>query len=194
MTRYVTPKEAMQTLQICEKTLRNWDKAGLIKTIRTPAGHRRYDIESMSSLHPPKPRNTILYCRVSSAKQKDDLNRQADYLQSLFTSGIVHKEIGSGLNYKRKVLLAVLEQVLSGDVEQVVVSYKDRLARFGVELIEWLLGKFDCKLVVLNRSDLSPEREMVEDVLAVIHIFSCRLYGLRKYKPQIKTDSDLPQP
>jgi len=182
----------MQTLQVSEKTLRNWDKSGLIKTIRTPAGHRRYDLESVVGMQPSRNRSTILYCRVSSAKQRDDLNRQADYLQSLFTSGIVYQEIGSGLNYKRKILLSVLEQVLSGDVEQVVVSYKDRLARFGVELIEWLLGKFDCQLVVLNRADLSPEREMVEDILAVIHVFSCRLYGLRKYKNQVKTDSDLP--
>jgi predicted site-specific integrase-resolvase len=149
-------------------------------------------VESVSNLYAAT-KTTVLYCRVSSAKQKDDLNRQADYLQSLFPTGIVYKEIGSGLNYKRKVLISILDEILSGNVGQLVVTYKDRLARFGVEIIEWLLSKNNCQLVVLNRSDLSPEREMVEDILAIIHVFSCRLYGLRKYKNQIKTDENLPR-
>lgn len=191
MVRYVTPREAMQILQVSDKTLRNWDEDGRIASIRTPAGHRRYDIDSVLS-PVKKHRKTLLYCRVSSAKQKHDLERQADYLQSLFTHGEVIKEVGSGLNYRRKGLLSLLGQVLSGDVSEVVVSYKDRLARFGVELIEWYCEQFDCKLVVLNRSDLSPEREMVEDILAIVHCFSCRLYGLRKYKTQIKEDPTLP--
>ncbi|MEB3182543.1 MAG: IS607 family transposase [Nostocaceae cyanobacterium] len=192
MVRYVTPREAMQILQVSEKTLRLWDAAGRIATIRTPAGHRPYDIDSVLDPKSIRVRRTLLYCRVSSHKQRLDLNRQADYLQSLFPGGEVVKEIGSGLNWRRKGLLSVLGQVLSGNVEQIVVSYKDRLARFGVELIQWLCDQFDCKLVVLNRSDLSPEGEMVEDILAVVHVFSCRLYGLRKYKTQIKEDPSLP--
>ncbi len=102
-------------------------------------------------------------------------------------------EVGSGLNYKRKGLLSILGQVLSGDVKEVVVCHKDRLVRFGLDLIEWLCQQKDCQLVVLNRSDLSPEREMVEDILAIVHVFSCRLYGLRKYKSAIKKDSSLPR-
>lgn len=192
MTRYVTPREAMQILQVSEKTLRDWDKAGRIRTIRTPAGHRRYDIDSVLSPESTKKRKVILYCRVSSHKQRDDLNRQADYLQSLFPHGEVIKEIGSGLNYRRKNLQALLGQILSGDIEQVVCSYKDRLARFGIELIDYICQQNNCKLVVLNRVDLSPEREFVEDILAIIHVFSSKLYGLRKYKQKIKEDPDLP--
>lgn len=191
MKRYATAREARDALQVCDKTLRDWDKAGKIKTIRTPAGHRRYDIESI--VNPTSSnRKTILYCRVSSHKQRDDLNRQADYLQTLYPEAEVVKEIGSGLNYKRKKLRSVLGQVLSGDVEQVVCSYKDRLARFGFELIDFVCNSCDTKLVVLNRVDLSPEKEFVEDILAIIHVFSSRLYGLRKYKNKIKEDTDLP--
>ncbi|KYC42826.1 DNA invertase [Scytonema hofmannii PCC 7110] len=192
MTRYVTPREAMQILQVSEKTLRDWDKAGRISTIRTPAGHRRYDIDSVLDPKNTKQRKTVLYCRVSSHKQRDDLNRQADYLQSLFPSGVVIKEIGSGLNYKRKGLQTLLGQILSGDVEQVVCSDFDRLARFGIEIIDYICKQNNTKLVVLNRIDLSGEREFVEDILAIIHVFSSKLYGLRKYKQKIKEDPDLP--
>ena len=173
-----------------KKHFRFWDRDGKIRTIRTPAGHRRYDIESV--INPGgDTRIRILYARVSSYKQKSDLERQADYLQSLFAEVKLVKEVGSGLNYKRKGLLSILGQVLSGDVREIVVCHKDRLVRFGLDLIEWLCQQKDCQLVVLNRSDLSPEREMVEDILAIVHVFSCRLYGLRKYKSAIKEDSSL---
>jgi len=95
------------------------------------------------------------------------------------------------LNFKRKGLLALLERVLSGDVGMVVVANKDRLCRFGFELIAWLSKLQSCEILVLNNHVLSPEREMLEDVLAIIHVFSCRLYGLRKYKKHIKEDADL---
>ena len=189
--KYATPKEASQLLKVSERTLRNWDRDGKIRTIRTPAGHRRYDIDSVVN---PKgdTRIRILYARVSSYKQKSDLERQADYLQSMFTDGLIIKDIGSGLNYKRKGLLSLLGQVLSGNVREVVVCHKDRLVRFGFDLIEWFCQQQNCQLVVLNKRDLSPEPEMVEDILAIVQVFSCRLYGLRKYKSVIKEDSDLP--
>jgi predicted site-specific integrase-resolvase len=188
--RYATPREASQVLQVSPKTLRNWDRDGKIRTIRTPAGHRRYDIDSVVNPEGDT-RIRILYARVSSYKQKSEMVRQADYLQSLFTDGKLVKEVGSGLNYRRKGLLSLLGQVLSGNVREVVVCHKDRLVRFGFDLIEWLCQQKDCKLVVLNRSDLSPEREMVEDILAIVHVFSCRLYGLRKYNSAIKEDPSL---
>ncbi|CDM95340.1 ISSoc2, resolvase [Limnospira maxima CS-328] len=91
-------------------------------------------------------------------------------------------------------MLALLGQVLSGDVRMVVVAHKDRLARFGWDLFRWLCEQNRCELMVLNETSLSPEREMVEDILAILHCFSSRLYGLRKYKTQVKQDPDLPQP
>jgi len=134
--KYATPREASQILQVSERTLRNWDRDGKIRTIRTPTGHRRYDIDSVVNPEGDT-RIRILYPRVSSYKQKSDLERQADYLQSLFTDGLIIKDIGSGLNYKRKGLLSLLGQVLSGNVREVVVCHKDRLVRFGFDLIEW---------------------------------------------------------
>ncbi len=190
--KYATPREASQILQVSERTLRNWDRDGKIRTIRTPTGHRRYDIDSVVNPEGDT-RIRILYARVSSYKQKSDLSRQVDYLQSLFPDGLIIKDIGSGLNYKRKGLLSLLGQVLSGNVREVVVCHKDRLVRFGFDLIKWFCQQQNCQLVVLNRSDLSPEREMVEDILAIVQVFSCRLYGLRKYKSVIKEDSDLPR-
>ncbi|MEG3979085.1 IS607 family transposase, partial [Microcoleus sp. herbarium8] len=102
------------------------------------------------------------------------------------------KDIGGGLNFKRKALLSLLGQVMSGDISTIVVGHQDRLARFGGDLIKWICEQNDCQLLVLSRSELSPEREMVEDILAIIHVFSCRLYGLRKYKSAVKEDPSLP--
>ncbi len=188
VSNYVSPREAQKILGVSIQTLRNWDKEGKIDSIRTPSGHRRYNIDSFLSA---RGRATIIYARVSSYKQKEDLHRQADYLQSLYPNAEVVTEIGSGLNYKRKKFRAILERVMSGDVETLVVGHKDRLARFGFDFFGWLCELNNCQLVVCNNSNLSPEREMVEDILAIVHVFSCRLYGLRKYKKQIKEDSGL---
>jgi predicted site-specific integrase-resolvase len=185
---YVTPSEAAKTLGVSTQTLRNWDKAGKIKVIRTPTGLRRYDL---SSIVGAVQGTTIIYARVSSYKQREDLDRQADYLQSLYPEAEIIKEIGSGLNYKRQKLKAVLERVMSGDVQHIVVAHKDRLARFGFDLFQFICESNNCELVVCNNTSLSPEREMVEDILAIVHVFSCRLYGLRKYKKQIKEDQSL---
>jgi predicted site-specific integrase-resolvase len=87
-----------------------------------------------------------------------------------------------------------LERVRKGDVGFIVVAHKDRLARFGFDLISWLCEQDGTKIVVLNQDGLSPERELVEDILAIVHVFSCRLYGLRKYKSAIKEDPDLSKP
>ena len=187
--KYVTPKEAQSILGVSEKTLRNWDEQGKIRTIRTPSDHRRYDIESVTG---KENRASIIYARVSSYKQKADLERQADYLQSLYPESEVIKEVGSGLNYNRKKLKTILERIMSGDVKQLVVGHKDRLARFGFDLLRWICELNDTELVVCNNTQLSPQREIVEDILAIVHVFSYRLYGLRKYKSQIKEDKTLP--
>jgi len=192
MSKYVTPREACRLLSVSDKTLRNWDEAGKIKTVRTPSNQRRYDIDSVFADGVDR-RVQALYCRVSSPEQKEDLERQVNYLQGLYPEGRIYKDIGGGLNFKRKSLLSLLGSVMSGDIREVVVCHQDRLARFGSDLIRWICEQNDCKLLVLSRTDLSPEREMVEDILAIIHCFSCRLYGLRKYKSAIKEDQDLPR-
>jgi len=163
---------------------------GKIDSIRTPSNPRRDDIDRV--LGNGFDKSVAIYPRVSSHKQKEDLQRQADYLRSLYPDAILFKDIGGGLNFKRKGLEALLGQILSGDLREVVVCHQYRLARFGVDLIRWMCEQQNCPLVVLSRCDLSPDREMVEDILAIINVFSCRLYGLGKYKSVIKKDSSLP--
>lgn len=136
---------------------------------------------------------TILYARVDRLHQKADLDRQIAKLLELYPSAELITDIASGLNFKRKGLQSILEAVRTGNVSSIIIAHKDRLARFGFELIEWLCQLDGTKIVVLNQDNLSPEREMVEDILAIVHVFSCRLYGLRKYKTKIKEDPDLPR-
>ncbi len=138
-------------------------------------------------------RAVVIYARVSSRAQQPDLNRQVAALSALYPNAEIVSEVGGGLNFKRKKLLALLERIFKGDVRMVVVAHKDRLARFGFDLFRWLCEQNRCELVVLNETTLSPEREMVEDILAILHCFSSRLYGLRKYKSQVQEDPDLPK-
>ena len=189
---YVTPGEATRILGVCDRTLRYWEEQGKITAIRTAGGQRRYDITTYTT-GTTGDRVIILYARVSSTKQKEDLQRQCEYLQSQYPDGELVKEVGGGLNYKRKKMLTILERVMSGNVKRIVVTYKDRLARFGFDLLQWFCTKHSCEIVVLDKVELSPEREMVEDILSILHCFSARLYSLRKYSSQISKDQSLPR-
>ena len=187
---YVSQQEACKFFGVSTSTLRRWDKQNKIKTIKTPSNYRRYDI---SSVKQTKNKNSIVmskkkmcYCRVSSKKQMDDLERQKDYLKSKYPNHEIISDIGSGINWKRKGLLSILEQSNNGLIEEVVVAHKDRLARFAFELIQWLLEKNGCKLVVLNEP-ISEEEKLTDDILSIIHIFSCRKMGMRKYKKDGKS-------
>jgi len=148
-----------------------------------------YDIDNF--LANTKGRSKIVYCRVSSRNQKDDLASQTKYMRNQFPNHECIEDIGSGLNFKRKGFRTLLERIMCGDIEEVVIAYKDRLCRFGFELLEQVASKYNTKLVVLNKIELSPEDELVKDLLAIIHVFSCRLYGLRKYSKQITQDPHL---
>ncbi|MDT9218879.1 MAG: IS607 family transposase [Limnospira sp. PMC 1240.20] len=194
MARYVKPKEAAQILGVHERTLRRWDDNGSIETIRTPAGQRRYNVESYTAKSGSDKRKVVIYARVSSRAQQSDLNRQVAALSNLYPEAEVVSEIGGGLNFKGKKMLALLGHQLSGDVRMVVVAHKDRLAIWGFDLFRWLCEQNRCSLMVLNQTSLSPEPEMVEDILAILHCFSSRLYRRSKYKTQVKEDPDLPQP
>ncbi len=128
----------------------------------------------------------MLYARVSTYSQKNDLARQAEFLLKAYPEGELVKEIGSGLNFKRQKFFSILERIYKGDVGCLVCAYPDRLVRFGFPLVEWICKTTRCKLVVLNERNLSPEQELVEDILSILHCFSARLYGLRKYKKQVQ--------
>jgi putative resolvase len=190
MANYLPARKAQEKLGVTLRTLLRWAEAGKIETIKTPGGQNRYNVESvLKSAHDT--RWVALYSRVSSYAQRPHLEQQSAFLVKHFPDGQLIEEVGSGLNFKRKKLLSLLESVLSGDVRLVVVAHKDRLARFGFDLIQWFCQRKECRIVVLNQVSLSPEREMVEDILAIIHVFSCRLYGLRKYKRTLRDDAEL---
>ncbi|MGK7898335.1 MAG: IS607 family transposase [Xenococcus sp. (in: cyanobacteria)] len=176
--KYVPPRKAAESLGVSIGTLRRWDKEGKIKSIRTPGGQRRFCIEEYEEEEKP----TVLYARVSTHSQKDDLARQVKFLQSKYPEGELVTEIGSGLNFKRRKLLSILERIYQRDLGKLIVAYSDRLVRFGFPLVEWICQQGECELVVLNERKLSPEQELVEDILSILHCFSSRLYGLRKYK------------
>ncbi|MEG4918512.1 IS607 family transposase [Microcoleus sp. B7-D4] len=192
---YVTPREAANALGVNPRTLARWSEDGLIKTIKTEAGQRRYDIaeylKQKSGTTELARRSTVLYARVSTSSLIDDLKRQTEALTTSYPGCEVITEIGSGLNFRRRKLNAILERIISGDIQCLVVAHKDRLARFGFDLIEWLCEKFDCKLVVLYQQKYSPQAELVQDMLSVVHCFSSRLYGLRKYEKQLRQDSEI---
>jgi predicted site-specific integrase-resolvase len=190
---YVTLKEARKQLGLHPNTLRKYADEGIIDTIKTPSGQRRFNIGSFIQ-QKQNSLQTILYCRVSSVRQKDDLNNQKNYLISKYPGAEIISDVGFGLNFKRKGLRTILERLLQGNSIKLVVAERDRLCRFGFELVEYLIVKNGGELVVLNQIASSPESELVSDILSIIHVFSCRIHGMRKYKNQIKEDKDLPNP
>jgi putative resolvase len=187
--KYVNTKEAKKRLGVHANTLRRWEKEGKIKAIRSPGGRRMYDIFSFNN----ESKGKIIYARVSSNSQKSDLEKQIEYLRARFPAHELVQDIGSGLNFKRKGFNVLLERIMSGTIAEIVIAHKDRLCRFGYGLIESIASRYNTKLVVLDESKLSPQEELVGDLLSIIHVFSCRLYGLRKYSHKIKEDKDLPR-
>jgi excisionase family DNA binding protein len=184
---YVTPKQAAKILGVHVSSLRRWESEGKLKAIRTPGGQRRYDLfEVEKAAGQSKSVVTVCYARVSTHSQRDDLERQIEFLRSRFPNAELLSDVGSGLNFRRRKFLFILDRILSGDVQRLVVAHPDRLVRFGFELVKWLCERTGCELVVLHERKLSPEQELVADMLSIIHCFSSRLYGLRKYQKQVR--------
>jgi putative resolvase len=188
---FMPSRKAASYLGVCANTLRKWADEGKIKHIRNPAGQRLYDVKSIEQSSSTC--KSYCYCRVSSHKQKDDLERQKEFMQEKYPTHNTITDIGSGINFKRKSLLWLLEQASLGNVNEIVVAHRDRLSRFGFELIEWFLTKYNVKLVVLDKSESSPQQELVTDLLSILTVFSCRVHGLRKYAKTIKEDKILSQ-
>jgi len=162
-------------------------KNGKVKAIRTPGNTRLYEVDILEENNGEK----VIYARVSSKGQKDDLQNQITYLRERYPDHKLIQDVGSGLNFKRKGFTTLLERIMSKDISEVVISHRDRLCRFGFELFEFIANKFGTNIVVLNDTALSPQEEMVRDLISIIHVFSSRIYGLRKYNNQIKKDKDL---
>lgn len=190
--KWITHKHALEFYGISKNTLRKWADNDTIIYKRTPSNQRLYFISSecnKSQSNQSKVEQNYIYCRVSSPKQKDDLERQCLFLSNQFPNHIVIKDIGSGLNYKRKGLLKLLELSNKRQLNQLVISSKDRLCRFGFELIEWQFLQNNSKILVLDQTDKSPQQEFTEDILAILQVFACRWNGKRKYKQCTITDA-----
>jgi putative resolvase len=137
----------------------------------------------------------VIYTRVSTSNQKDDLKNQVEFLKQYANAkGIIVDEIiedyGSGLNYNRKKWNKLIDECMTYDISTIIVTHKDRFIRFGFEWFEGFLEKFNVKIVVVNNKSLSPSEELVQDIISILHVFSCRIYGLRKYK-KIKEDEEV---
>jgi len=178
---YVTSKEASKQLGLHPNTLRHYADNGTIKSYRTESGQRRYNVEAYLGLQ--QQTSIICYCRVSSPKQRDDLARQVQFMREQYPKAEVVKDIFRSFNYKRKGLKSILGRAMRGEQLQVVVAHKDRLARFGFELISFLIQESGGRVVVLKQTNLSPEQELTNDLLNILHVFSCRMHGLRNCAP-----------
>lgn len=188
-SNYVPSRKARKRLGVCAATLRRWAKAGKIKFLLLPSGDHVYDVDSFLNT---QERVKIVYARVSSKGQRDDLKTQILYLKERYPEHEVITDFGSGLNFKRKGFLSLLDRVLAGSVSEIVVAHRDRLCRFGFELFQHVCGVCGTSVVVCDPTSCSPEQELVRDLLSIVHVFSCRLYGLRKYAGKIRQDQDLP--
>ena len=180
---YVKPNIARKELGVSNDTLRTWASTGQLKTITAESGHRLYDISSFTKdkeFEPIQYGKKYIYCRVSSGKQKADLGRQIDYLKSQYPTHEVISETASGINFKRKMLNKIMDEAIKGMVSEVVVAHRDRLCRIAWKHFEWLFERLGVNLIVHNKSEYSPEQELQEDLLSIIHVFSCRHYGARR--------------
>jgi len=173
------------------QTLRNWDKSGHLKPHHTSTnGYRYYSEEQINKVLKievcNKPKIVIGYCRVASTKQKDDLERQisnvSNYLLAQGRPFEIISDVGSGINYNKKGLQKLIQRIESGEVEKVVIIYKDRLIRFGFELIEYIAKLNQCSIEIIDNTEKTQEQELVEDMIQIITVFACRLQGKRANK------------
>ena len=189
--KYYSAKKVTQILGVTAQTLRNWDKEGKLKpTYVKSNGYRYYSEDSILSYtqerKTKKNLNVIGYVRVSSKKQSDDLERQVDnikeYISSKYDSFDIITDVGSGINYNKPGLLKLIEKINKKEVDIIVVLYKDRLLRFGFELVEYFASLNNVKIEVLDKMDKNQDQELVEDLVQIITVFSCKIQGKRKSK------------
>jgi putative resolvase len=179
-------KEASKILGVTPKTIRIWDKNGKISSVRTEGNHRRYNLPDLIG-NKSKSELTIAYGRVSSLDQKSDLERQVlvleHYCESKGFNFEIIQDLGSGLNYNKKGLKRLIKLICSNEINRLVITHKDRLLRFGSELIFSLCENFNIEVCIINKSEDSTfEEDLSHDVIEIITVFSARLYGSRSHK------------
>ncbi len=190
--KFYTVTEFAELIGRNPQTLREWDKKGFFKPHHiSPTKYRYYSQEQLDHFLglkrvKPKTRKVIGYCRVSSHKQKDDLERQIENIKTyMIAKGYqfeIIQDIGSGINYNKKGLNQLIDMITNSEVDKVVVLYKDRLLRFGFEIIENLCDKYGTTIEIIDTTEKTEEQELVEDLIQIITVFSCRLQGKRAGK------------
>ena len=197
--KYVTGKEASEKLGVHQRTLYQWDKKGWIETIRTDGNKRLYNVDkylnekkcnnnedcikNLENIDKTKDKLKISYVRVSTQGQKDDLERQKKQMKELYPKHIMIEDIGSGVDLNKRGIRKIINLAIEGRIEELVIAYKDRLARFGYELIEDLITTYSKgKIIIINKKkELKPEEELAFDVLQIMNVFTAKMNGLRKY-------------
>lgn len=194
------PKDVAKLMGVTVKSVQRWDSEGRLIAKRTPQNRRYYTQDQIDEFLGYKQQKTtlknIIYARVSSRNQKDDLKNQIEFLRQFVNAqGVIIDEviedIGSGLNYKREKWNKLLDMVMEREIGKIYVTEKDRFIRFGFDWFLSFVHKFGTEIVVVKNESLSPQQEMVQDLISIIHVFSCRVYGLRKYKDKIEKDDGL---
>ena len=188
--KFYSIQEVTKILNVTAQTLRNWDKTGkLIPNHKTVSGYRYYteeQIENLLGKNTKSNRKIIGYCRVSSNKQKDDLERQIENVkQYMYGKGYsfeIISDIGSGINYNKKGLNKLIKEITENKIEKIVILYKDRLLRFGFEIIENLCKDKGTIIEIIDNTEKTEEQELVEDLVQIITVFSCKLNGKRANK------------
>ncbi len=179
---FVKPAKIRSLFDLDSLTLQRWARKDFIRYIVTPENRYLYDLDSVSQALSVQntDRKKIIYARVSSSKQKSDLTRQIAFLKESYPEHILYKDVGSSLNWQRKGFKAILEFVLQGNVEEVVVTDPDRLCRFSLDLIKQIFKHFDTRLVILcNQENSSQEEELAQDLLSIVNVFVARNNGRR---------------
>ena len=190
MSKYYSINKFSKILGVSAQTLRNGDKKGKLHPHHTSSnGYRYYSHEQLNQVMNIKPnldRIVIGYCRVSSNKQKDDLERQIENMKLYLTAQgkpfEIISDIGSGIDYKKKGLKELMKRISRNKVDKVVVFYKDRLLRFGFELVEYIASLYDCDIEIIDHTEKTEQQEIVEDLVQIITVFSCKLQGKRANK------------
>ena len=200
MSKHYKPKEFAELLNISIITLQRWDNDGKLKAFRTTTNRRYYTYEQYleyTGIHKETDsRKIVIYTRVSTSNQKDDLKNQVEFLRQYANAkGIIVDEViedyGSGLNYNRKKWNRLIDSCMTNEISTIIITHKDRFIRFGYDWFESFLAKFNVEIIVVNNESLSPQEELVQDIVSILHVFSCRIYGLRKYKKKIREDEEV---
>ena len=192
--------EVLNLLRITRPTLTKYVKEGIIKTEKLPNGRYEYYTESVYAFfNKDVKRKTYIYARVSTPKQKPDLNNQIELLkQFCFTNGYtisgIYADIASGISFdKRKDFFKMLDEIIDNKVERVVITYKDRLSRVGFDLFFHLFKKYNCEIVVMSEvgSEKLDSQEIFEEIVSLLHCYSMKLYSKRKVQKikEVLTDA-----